>query len=130
MKQILNSYFQISGNRSSVSDEALEVWFELFGPVRREFFTKAMKSHCVRNRFQPTPSEIYIELDAIRIDIFSKIHWQRTIKHILSGEIELDEGETLEEYQEMAWKDDRIFEYENELETLNKVLSVKYGEEG
>ena len=45
-------------------------------------------------------------------------------------EIELDEGETLEEYKEMAWKDDRIFEYANELETLNKVLSVKYGEEG
>lgn len=127
MAKTLRGFFQTSGNKSCLSDEALDVWFDYFGTVRKEIFIKALKQHGLTSKFQPTPSEIFIQLDAIRIDIFSKLHWQRTIRQILSGEIELEEDETLDYYQEHAWSDDRLSIYEAELETLNKVIDVKYG---
>lgn len=127
MLQIMNGFFQSSGNKNSVSNEALEVWFDFFGDLRAEVFRKALKQHCITSKFQPTPSEIYIQLDAIRIEMFSKIHAQKVFKKILAGEIELEEDETLGYYERQIWNEGRLAVYEAELETLNNVLAVKYG---
>lgn len=126
----MNSFFTTSGARNSVSDEALETWFELFGILRPEVFRKAIKLHCMSSRFQPTPNEIFLQIEAIRIDMFSKLNYQRSIAKTVSGEYELDEGENIEELKLLLWGDDQIKVIEDELEKLNILTAdLKYGRE-
>lgn len=127
MLKIMNAFFQTSGNKNSVSNEALEVWFDFFGELRPEIFKKALKLHAISSRFQPTPSEIWTNLEAIRIEMFSKINYQRSIEKTIRGEYELDEGETIEELKKLVWEPERLGIYEAELEKLNNIIAQKYG---
>ena len=130
MKKIMNSFFMTSGARSSVSDEALETWFELFGILRPEVFRKAVKLHSMSSRFQPTPNEIFLQIEAIRIDMFSKLNYQRSIAKTVSGEYELDEGENIEDLKLLLWGDEQLKVIEDELEKLNILTAdLKYGRE-
>ena len=94
------------------SEDELDVWMDIFGEVGVPMLEKAFKQHLLTKevgKFFPKPVELFNQLDAIRIAIFSKIHEYR---------LEPDG----------SWPDGKMEYLENQLEILGRVIDQKYQE--
>ena len=68
-----------------MNDEAVDLWMDCFGELPVKLFEKMVVNYAKNNKFFPTVSEMFLELDVMRIHLSSEFNWERCKREFPDG---------------------------------------------